>query len=179
MSVRSIHVLGSPVLRERAREVGTPTADTAAFVQDLFDTMRAAEGVGLAANQVGVAERVAVVDTHEGEPIVLIDPVIVERYGQERSEEGCLSIPGPDFYGAVDRATRIVIETTTLQGERVRMEVLDHRARAAQHEVDHLDGILFIDHLSPLKRRMLLRKWEKHRKDKTGYVQAPAPAGGF
>ena len=179
MSVRGIHVLGSPVLRERAREVGTPTADTAAFVQDLFDTMRAADGVGLAANQVGVAERVAVVDTHDGEPVVLIDPVILERFGQERGEEGCLSIPGSNFYGEVDRATRIVIETTTLQGERVRLEVLDHRARAVQHEIDHLDGMLFIDHLSPLKRRMLLRKWEKHRKGTAGFVQMPTPAGGY
>ena len=179
MSVRGIHVLGSPVLRERAREIGTPTADTAAFVQDLFDTMRAADGVGLAANQVGVAERVAVVDTHDGEPVVLIDPVILERFGQERGEEGCLSIPGSNFYGEVDRATRIVIETTTLQGERVRLEVLDHRARAVQHEIDHLDGMLFIDHLSPLKRRMLLRKWEKHRKGTAGFVQMPTPAGGY
>lgn len=178
MSVRGIHVLGSPVLRERAREVGTPTAATAAFVQDLFDTMRAAEGVGLAANQVGVAERVAVVDTHEGEPIVLIDPVILERFGRERGEEGCLSIPGSAFYGDVERATRIVIETTTLDGGRVRMEVLDHRARAVQHEIDHLDGVLFIDHLSPLKRRMLLRKWEKQRKGKTGFVEMPALADG-
>jgi len=178
MSIRALHLLGSPVLRERSREVGTPTADTAAFVQDLFDTMRAAEGVGLAANQVGVAERVAVVDTREGDPIVLIDPVIVERFGQERGEEGCLSIPGTNLYGDVDRATRIVIETTTLAGERVRMEVLDHRARAVQHEIDHLNGVLFIDHLSPLKRRMLLRRWEKQRKGKTGYVEMPALVDG-
>jgi len=135
--------------------------------------------VGLAANQVGVAERVAVVDTHDGEPVVLIDPVILERFGQERGEEGCLSIPGSNFYGEVDRATRIVIETTTLQGERVRLEVLDHQARAVQHEIDHLDGMLFIDHLSPLKRRMLLRKWEKHRKGTAGFVQMPTPAGGY
>jgi len=178
MSVRALHLLGSPVLRERSRDVGTPTDATAAFVQDLFDTMRAADGVGLAANQVGVAERVAVVDTHEGEPIVLIDPVIVEQVGQERGEEGCLSIPGTNLYGDVDRATRIVIETTTLAGARVRMEALDHRARAVQHEIDHLNGILFIDHLSPLKRRMLLRRWEKQRKGKTGHVEMPALAGG-
>jgi len=178
MSVRPLHVLGSPVLRERSREVGTPTAETAAFVQDLFDTMRAAEGVGLAANQVGVAERVAVVDTREVGPIVLIDPVIVERYGRERGEEGCLSIPGTNMYGDVERATRIVLETTTLDGERVSMEVLDHRARAVQHEIDHLDGVLFIDHLSPLKRRMLLRRWEKQRKGKSGYVEMPAVAAG-
>jgi len=174
VSLRPLHLLGSPVLRERAREVGTPTAATAAFVQDLFDTMRTADGVGLAANQVGVAERIAVVDTHEGDPIILIDPVIVERYGRERAEEGCLSIP--EMFGEVDRATRIVVETTTLDGARIRVEAVDLRARAVQHEIDHLDGILFVDHLSPLKRRMLLRKWEKQRKGETGFLKTLAPA---
>jgi peptide deformylase len=176
VSLRPLHLLGSPVLRERAREIGTPTAATAAFVEDLFDTMRAADGVGLAANQVGVAERVAVVDTRDGEPIVLIDPVIVERYGRERGEEGCLSIP--DLFGEVERATRIVVETTALDGARVRVEALDLRARAVQHEIDHLDGVLFVDHLSPLKRRMLLRKWDKQRKGETGYIKTLAPVAG-
>jgi peptide deformylase len=176
VSVRPLHLLGSPVLRERAREVGAPTAATAAFVQDLFDTMRAAEGVGLAANQVGVAERIAVVDTHDGDPVVLIDPVVVERYGRERSEEGCLSIP--DLFGEVERATRIVVETTTLDGARVRVEATDLRARAVQHEIDHLDGVLFVDHLSPLKRRMLLRKWDKQRKGEPGFIKIPVPAAG-
>ena len=174
MSLRPLHLLGSPVLRERAREGGTPTAATAAFVQDLFDTMRMADGVGLAANQVGVAERVAVVDTRDGEPIVLIDPVIVERYGRERGEEGCLSIP--DLFGEVERATRIVVETTALDGSRVRVEAVDLRARAVQHEIDHLDGVLFVDHLSPLKRRMLLRKWDKQRKGESGFIKTLVPA---
>jgi peptide deformylase len=180
VSVRPLHLLGSPILRERAREVGAPTATTAAFVQDLFDTMRARNGIGLAANQVGVTERIAVVDTREGDPIVLIDPVIVERTGRNRAEEACLSIPGPDFYGEVERATRIVVETTTLEGPRIRIEALDQRARAVQHEMDHLDGVLFIDHLSPLRRRMLLRKWEKQRRGANGYIQEPAEsaAGG-
>jgi peptide deformylase len=172
--LRPLHLLGSPVLRERAREVGTPTAATAALVQDLFDTMRTADGVGLAANQVGVAERIAVVDTHEGDPIILIDPVIVERYGRERAEEGCLSIP--EMFGEVDRATRIVVETTAPDGARIRVEAVDLRARAVQHEIDHLDGILFVDHLSPLKRRMLLRKWEKQRKGEIGFLKTLAPA---
>ena len=176
MSLRPLHLLGSPVLRERAREVGTPTAATAAFVADLFDTMRMADGVGLAANQVGVAERVAVVDTRDGEPIVLIDPVIVERYGRDRSEEGCLSIP--DLFGEVERATRIIVETTALDGSRTRIEAVDLRARAVQHEIDHLDGILFVDHLSPLKRRMLLRKWDKQRKGEAGFIKTLAPAAG-
>lgn len=176
MTVRPIHLLGSAVLRERAQPVGSPTPETAAFVQDLFDTMYAAEGIGLAATQVGVRERVAVVHTQDDEPVVLIDPRIVERYGRERGEEGCLSIP--DAYGEVDRATRIVVETTTLEGERVRVEALDLRARAIQHEIDHLDGVLFIDHLSPLKRRMLVRKWEKQHKDEKGQTITPGPRVG-
>jgi len=174
VSIRPVHLLGSPVLRERAREVGAPTKDTAAFVADLFDTMRALDGIGLAANQVGIAERVAVVHTNGDDPVVLIDPEIVERYGRERAEEGCLSIP--ELYGEVERATRIVVATTTLEGERVQFDAVDMKARAIQHEIDHLDGVLFIDHLSPLKRRMLVRKWEKQHKDDKGYVMTPEPS---
>jgi peptide deformylase len=178
VSVRPLHLLGSPALRERATEVGRPDDETATLVQDLSDTMRAAQGVGLAANQVGVARRVAVVDTGDGGPIVLIDPVIVERYGLAREEEGCLSIP--DLYGDVERATRVVVETTALAGGRERVEALDLRARAVQHEIDHLDGILFIDHLSPLKRQLLMRRWRRQRAGEHGYVKElpPAPARG-
>jgi peptide deformylase len=158
--------------------VGRPDEATAELVRDLFETMRAAQGVGLAANQVGVARRVAVVDTGDDLPVVLIDPVIVERYGLAREEEGCLSIP--DLYGDVGRATRVVVETTALTGERERVEALDLKARAVQHEIDHLDGILFIDHLSPLKRQLLMRKWRKQRAGESGYLKElpPAPARG-
>jgi peptide deformylase len=169
VSTRVLHLLGSPALRERADEVGRPDDEAAGLVRDLLDTMRAAQGVGLAANQVGVTRRVAVVDTGEGDPIVLIDPVIVERYGRAREEEGCLSIP--DLYGDVERATRVVVETTTLAGARERVEALDLRARAVQHEIDHLDGILFIDRLSPLKRQLLMRKWRKQRAGQAGYLK--------
>jgi peptide deformylase len=166
------------VLRARAAEVGAPDADVRDLVQDLFETMRAAQGVGLAANQVGVARRVAVVDTGDGPPLVLVDPVIVERYGLSSDEEGCLSIP--DLFGEVERATRVVVETTTLEGNRERVEALDLKARAVQHEIDHLDGILFIDHLSPLKRQLLMRKWRKQRAGETGYLKElpSAPARG-
>jgi peptide deformylase len=169
VSLRVLHLLGSPALRERAAEVGRPDDEVAGLVRDLLDTMRAAQGVGLAANQVGVTRRVAVVDTGEGDPIVLIDPVIAERYGEAREEEGCLSIP--DLFGEVNRATRVVVETTTLAGARERVEALDLRARAVQHEIDHLDGILFIDHLSPLKRQLLMRRWRKQRAGQEGYLK--------
>jgi len=178
MSVRTIHLLGSPVLREVSEAVGAVDRETRQLVEDLFDTMRADEGVGLAANQVGIARRVAVVEVSDEPSVVLIDPVIVERDGKVRGEEGCLSIP--DIYGDVDRAQRVVVETTTLDGERIRVEATELRARVIQHEIDHLDGVLFLDHLSPLKRRMLMKKWKKARRGKTGYLKvvSPAAAGG-
>ncbi|HEX9727155.1 MAG TPA: peptide deformylase [Gemmatimonadales bacterium] len=175
MALRPLHLLGSPMLRTRAAEIGTVTDAVRRLVDDLFDTMRAAQGIGLAANQVGATERVAVVDSGEGEPIVLINPVIVEREGTERAEEGCLSIP--DLYGDVDRATKIVVETTTPDGGRITVPANALTARAVQHEIDHLDGILFIDHLSLLRRRMLLKKWRKARAGEHGYLKEVAPPG--
>ena len=175
MSVRPIHLLGSPVLREQAASVGEVNDEIIELVKDLFDTMNADSGIGLAANQIGVARRVAVVQAEDGDQIVLIDPEIVEREGEQRSEEGCLSIP--DIFGDVDRAQRILVETTSLGNERIRIEAEALKARAIQHEIDHLDDILFIDRLSPLKRRMLLKKWKKQRKGETGHLkEVPAAA---
>jgi peptide deformylase len=169
MSLRPIHLLGSPVLRQRATEVADVDDDVRNLVRDLFDTMHADSGIGLAANQVGVARRVAVVHTDEDDPVVLIDPVILEREGKVRGEEGCLSIP--DIFADVDRSGRIVVETTTVDGERTQVEATDLLARVIQHEIDHLDGILFLDHVSPLKRRMLMQKWRRLRKGQEGYLK--------
>ena len=169
MSVRPIHLLGSTVLRERATDVDHVDEGTRQLVQDLFDTMRADKGIGLAANQIGELRRVAVVDTGNGGPVVLINPVIVARDGTHVGEEGCLSIP--EIYADVKRAARVVVETLTPEGERQRLDVTELVARAIQHEIDHLDGILFIDRLSPLKRRLLLRKWERLRKGKVGHLK--------
>ena len=175
MSVLPVHVLGSPVLRERAKEVGVVDDEVRRLVEDLRETMHAYKGVGLAANQVGVARRVAVVETEGSDLLVLIDPEIVEKEGQIDDEEGCLSIP--DLYGDVRRAATVVVETTTLDGQRVRVPAADLRARAIQHEIDHLDGILFVDRLGLLKRQLLLRKWKKQRKDETGLLrEVPATA---
>lgn len=162
------------MLRERAHGVGEVKADTRALVEDLFDTMRADKGIGLAANQLGIAQRVAVVEVGEEPSVVLIDPTVVERAGTIRGEEGCLSIP--DIFADVDRAGSIVVETTTLEGTRTRLEATELLSRAIQHEIDHLDGILFIDHLSPLKRRLLLKKWQKQRKGETGHLKYVTPA---
>ena len=173
MTVRAIHLLGSPVLRERATEVSEVDEDIRTLVTDLFETMHADDGIGLAANQVGETRRVAVVEAGDDPRVVLIDPVIVEREGTIKGEEGCLSIP--DIFGDVDRSARIVVETTSLDGQRIRVEATDLVSRAIQHEIDHLDGVLFIDHLSPLKRRMLMKKWKKLRKGKPGHLKEVSP----
>ena len=175
MSLRTIHLLGSPILRELATPVGAVDSEIRQLVEDLFDTMRADDGVGLAANQVGIARRVAVAEVDDEPSVILIDPVIAEREGKVKGEEGCLSIP--DIFGDVERAQRVVVETTSLEGERVRVEATDLRARVIQHEIDHLDGILFLDHLSPLKRRMLMKKWKKMRKGEVSYLKQVSPTG--
>jgi peptide deformylase len=175
MSLRLLHLLGSPVLRQHSAEVKTVDEETRRLVTDLFETMDAARGIGLAANQVGVSRRVAVVDA-DGDRFVMIDPTIVEAGGSSTAEEGCLSIP--DIYGDVTRPERVVIEALDQDGTRYRKEATGLKARAIQHEIDHLDGILFLDHLSLLKRGMLLSRWRREHKDDAGYtkeVQA-APA---
>ena len=168
MSLLTLHLLGSSVLRRRSAEVGTVDDEVRRLVDDMFETMDAAKGVGLAANQVGVARRVAVVDA-EGERFTMIDPVIVESEGRSVAEEGCLSIP--EIYGDVSRPERIVVEALDQDGARYQKEATGLKARAIQHEIDHLDGILFLDHLSLLKRQMLLSRWRREHKDDTGYTK--------
>ena len=174
MALRPIHLLGSPVLRQHSDEVTCVDDEVRKLVRDLFDTMYTAEGIGLAANQVGLTIRVAVVHAGDDPAVVLINPVFIEREGNEKDEEGCLSLP--DLFGDVDRALRVVVETTNLDGARERHELTALSARAVQHEIDHLDGKLFIDHLSPLKRLMLLKKWKKLRKGQKGYIEEVSPA---
>src|SRR5437899_1964186 len=137
-------------------------------------------GVGLAANQVGVARRVAVVDVGESDPppLVLINPRIMSRSpGTETAEEGCLSIP--EIFGEVERAQTVELEAMDRDGRPYRATLSGFKARAAQHEIDHLDGVLFLDHLSAVKRGLLLAKWKKSRKGKPGYLKevVPEPAG--
>jgi peptide deformylase len=152
-----IHVLGSPLLRTETTPIETITDDVRRLVDDMFETMRAAQGIGLAAPQVGRLERVAVVDV-DNDPIVLINPEIVLESGSERAEEGCLSIP--DIYGDVDRSARVTVRATNLEGKIFEREATELLARAFQHEIDHLHGKLFIDYLSFLKRRGVMARWE-------------------
>jgi peptide deformylase len=155
MSLRPLHILGSPVLRRRSEEIGTPDDEVRRLVEDMFETMDASKGVGLAANQVGVARRVAVVDA-DGDRFVMIDPVILETEGRVTAEEGCLSIP--DIYGDVARPERVVLEATDLEGNRYRRDATGLKARAIQHEIDHLDGILVLDRISREDRKAAVRR---------------------
>jgi peptide deformylase len=168
MSLRPLHLLGSPVLRQHSTEIRAVDDDIRRLVEDLYETMDAARGVGLAANQVGVAKRVAVVDA-DGDRFVMINPTIVETEGRATAEEGCLSIP--EIYGDVTRPDRVVIEALDLDGNVYRKDAIGLKARAIQHEIDHLDGILFLDHLSLIRRQMLLARWRREHKDDTGYIK--------
>ena len=159
MSARAVRVYGDPVLRQRAAEVTAFDAELERLVTDLHDTMQAYRGIGLAANQVGVAQRVAIVDVPIDEQsraaYTLVNPVIVSRSGSESSEEGCLSIPG--IYEDVSRSFTIHVRALDAQGAPVEFDADGYLARAIQHEIDHLDGVLFVDRLSPLKRQFLRR----------------------
>jgi len=151
------------VLLRPTEEVGSITPDVERLVADMIETMHAAPGVGLAANQIGVGRRIAVVDLTVGEDpkqlLVLINPRIVENDGAYVEDEGCLSLPG--FTERVRRPDRCVVEAMDLDGTMRRIEGRDLLARAFNHEIDHLNGRLFIEHLSPLKRRLIKRKVQK------------------
>jgi len=171
MAIRDLHILGSPVLRQRADEIVAVDDSVRALVDDLFDTMAAASGVGLAANQIGVALRVAVINADE-QTFAMINPRIVESSGRDTKEEGCLSIP--DAFAEVSRPERVILEALNEQGEPMRLEASALVARAIQHELDHLDGILFIDHLSPLKRQLLMSRWKKEHRNEP-LTRTPVP----
>jgi peptide deformylase len=161
MSVLDIRYLGDPVLRRECEPVEDLDEEVRALIRDMQETMYAADGVGLAAPQVGVPLRVFVYDIREPEHAsgVLINPRVEARSGTSRGEEGCLSIPG--LSDIVERAERIVITGLDEDGEPVRIEAEGMLSRCLQHEVDHLNGVLFLDHLSPFKRKLLLDKWTK------------------
>ncbi|MCZ2154678.1 MAG: peptide deformylase [Bryobacterales bacterium] len=155
---------GDPVLETPADPVDNfGTDDLRQLVEDMFETMYANKGVGLAAPQIGLSRRLAVVDASGGEDAsmrrVLINPKITTREGRIVEEEGCLSIPG--FRENVARAMRVVVESKDVNGNDVQLEAEDLMSRAFQHEIDHLDGILFLQHLSPLKRDLIKRKIRK------------------
>jgi len=162
-----IRKYGDPVLETSCApiaEFGTP--ELKQLVDDMFETMYAHKGVGLAAPQVGLAQRLTVVDPSAGEDpnarLILINPEILDKQGRQVGEEGCLSIPG--FREDVERAMHVRVRAQNLDGEFFETEGEELLARAIQHELDHLNGILFLSHLSPLKRDLIRRKIRKLQK---------------
>ena len=168
MSLLDIHVLGSPVLRKETQPVTTFDESLRTLIDDMFETMYAAKGIGLAAPQVGRLERVAVLDVDE-RPLVIVNPEIVEAEGTVKGEEGCLSIP--EIYADVERSARVVVNALDREGHRITIEGHELLSRCLQHEIDHLHGKLFIDYLSVLKRRSALAKWDGMRKDYPGLLR--------
>jgi peptide deformylase len=156
VSLLDIHVLGSPILRQETTPVPQVGDELRRLIDDMFETMYAAKGIGLAAPQVGRPERIAVVDVDD-EPILLVNPEIVLSEGSEKAEEGCLSIP--DVYGDVQRATRVIVRALDRDGQPFERDATELLARCFQHEIDHLHGRLFIDHLSVIRRKAALAKW--------------------
>ena len=162
-------LLGEKILREPGVEVEAFDDELRALVADMLETMYFAEGIGLAAPQVGVSLRVCVLDLRdeddpEGGRWVFVNPVVAESSDEkEKAPEGCLSIP--EMEDVVTRAARVTVRGFDAEGEAVEVEADGLLARALQHEIDHLDGILFIDRLSAFKRRALLKKWKKSQQE--------------
>lgn len=161
--IRPILKYGDATLHEKARPVEQITPETDRLIEDMVETMYAAPGIGLAAPQIGVPLRIFVVDLSMGrEPdglITVINPEFVERDGMQLEEEGCLSVPG--FNATVVRPSRAVIKGLDRHGEPVTVEGKDLLARAFQHEMDHLDGLLFVDRLRGIKRDLIVTKIRK------------------
>jgi len=167
MAVLEILHYPNPVLKEKSQTIQKIDASIRKLVQDLAETMYAAPGVGLAANQVGCALRLAVIDvTPHDQPkrlLVLINPEIVAAEGECTWDEGCLSVP--DCNEEVKRYKKVVVRFQNLHGETVEIAGEDLLGIALQHEIDHLDGVLFIDRLSPLKKRLIKKRLLKKEKE--------------
>ncbi|RKX63912.1 MAG: peptide deformylase [Thermodesulfobacteriota bacterium] len=161
-----ILILGHPVLRQKAKPVEDINGELKKNIEKMAETMYKFKGLGLAANQVGILKRVFILDISQREGKnkleIYINPEIVSAEGQIAYEEGCLSIPG--YYAKVNRYAKLYIRAYDLNGKLFERELEGIRAIAFQHECDHLDGILFIDRLSPLKKQLFKRWWKKHHK---------------
>jgi peptide deformylase len=163
MAVLEIKKYPEKILKQKAAFVNSIDAHTQHLIDDMIETMYAAKGVGLAANQIGVSKRLCVIDTNireEKKPlIVLINPVILEKEGTFEAEEGCLSIPG--YLINIKRAEKVFVRGLNREGKPVEIEGTGLLARALQHEIDHLDGLLIIDRMSPIKREFFKRRYKK------------------
>jgi peptide deformylase len=170
MPILPIIKLPDPILREKSLPVETIDADVRGYLNDMLETMYAAPGIGLAAVQVGILRRMVVIDTVRGEeepknPLMLINPEILSLGDTVRlHEEGCLSIP--EMYAEVERPALVRVRYVDIEGEQREEDFEDLLATVVQHEIDHMNGVLFIDHLSRLKRDLLVKKFYKAQREK-------------
>jgi peptide deformylase len=168
MAVRKIHTWPDEVLRRKAAPVEDFGEELQRLVDDMLETMYAAPGVGLAAPQVGISQRLFVIDTSSdtepGQVIVLANPELFETEDEVESEEGCLSVP--DYSAKVKRARRVAVRGHNRHGQPIEVRGEELLARALQHEIDHLEGTLFIDRLSPFRREIAKKKLKKALADR-------------
>jgi peptide deformylase len=163
--ILSITTYPNKILRQVTLRVDEVTDEIKALCKDMMETMCAARGVGLAANQVGVPLRILIVETgteKKSRPLAIINPEILHSEGEEAAEEGCLSIPS--FYEVIKRAKKIILKGTSTEGSELTLDCEGLLARACQHEIDHLNGVLFIDHLSPIKKKLFKKEYTKEKK---------------
>jgi peptide deformylase len=174
MALRTILEFPDPRLRTRAEPVTVYDAALGKLIDDMLETMYAAPGIGLAATQVDVHQRVLVIDISKerNDPLVLVNPEILTREGEASSEEGCLSVPG--VFDDIKRAARIRLRAQDRHGGVFERDYEDVLAICVQHEMDHLEGRLFVDYLSDLKRERIRKKLAKERKERASGANAPA-----
>jgi peptide deformylase len=173
MALRTILEFPDPRLRTRAEPVTRFDAALGTLIDDMLETMYAAPGIGLAATQVDVHKRLIVIDISEehNEPLVLINPEILAREGEAQTEEGCLSVPG--IFDEVKRAARVRVRAQDRNGERFEGDYEGVLAVCVQHEMDHLEGRLFVDYLSDLKRERIRKRLDKERKERASRTATP------
>lgn len=162
MATREIVLYPDAPLREVAQPVEVFDKKLRMLADDMFETMYAHEGVGLAAPQIGVSRRLFVLHEPEGKKMCLVNPQIVDSDGHEIGREGCLSLPEM-YYDEVPRFTRILVEAQDVRGEPLRFEARDFLARIIQHEADHLEGVMCFDRLDILSRQAAIKEWDDHR----------------
>jgi peptide deformylase len=164
MALLDIKKYPEKILREKVPPLENIDARIQHLIDDMIDTMYTAKGVGLAANQVGISKRLCVIDTSLKEDknslIILINPVIIEKEGMVEAEEGCLSIPG--YTTTIKRSERVYVRGLNREGKALDIEGIGLLARVIQHEVDHLDGLLIVDRMSPIKRKFFKRRYKKY-----------------
>jgi len=159
MSVLEIKKYGDPVLREKALKVEEITPKINKLIDDMIETMYASLGAGLAAPQIGISKRIIIIDDEDDGLLVLINPVLIKKEGKVNEEEGCLSVPG--IYSNVERYETVTVEGLDRNGEKIRIKKDGLMGKALQHEIDHLEGLLFIDRISKIKRQVLLKEYKK------------------